>query len=88
MTLRVEAKFPTIPAPPPPSPVTRGCAQELQQAREEEERSDRILSLLLPPTAMEAVKNSDADSLCYGEKFEVSGGGGAALGKAPNGPDG
>ena len=39
---------------------------------EEEERSDRILSLLLPPTALEAVRNAGADSLCYGEKFQVS----------------
>ena len=71
MTLRAEPEFPTLPARPRPRPpITRG-AQELQQAREEEERSDRILSLLLPPTAMEAVKNSDADSLCYGERFEV-----------------
>ena len=45
--------------------------QELNQAHDEEGRTDKLLSLLLPVDVIAAVKSSDADSLCSAEKFQV-----------------
>ena len=43
----------------------------LRAARGEEAHVDGLLSLLLPEGIIEAVKNSDAASLCFGESFKV-----------------
>ena len=46
--------------------------QDLLHARDDEGRTDNLLSLLLPVHVAAAVKSSDADSLCSAEHFKVS----------------
>ena len=43
----------------------------MQSARRDEARSDDLLSLLLPAPILEAVKSSDAESLCSAESFQA-----------------
>ena len=45
--------------------------QDLLHARDDEGRTDKLLSLLLPVHVAAAVKSSDADSLCSAERFKV-----------------
>ena len=48
------------------------CAppQIRRQLEEEEEHNDAVLSLLMPPSVMEAAKNLDNESVTYAERFD------------------